>query len=45
MVSLLLKYNKYNKIDRSIFMAHEVENMFFVGDTPWHGLGRQVIDD
>jgi len=44
MVSLLLKYNKYNKIDRSIFMAHEVENMFFVGDTPWHGLGRQVID-
>jgi len=25
-------------------MAHEVENMFFIGDTPWHGLGRQVIN-
>jgi phage/plasmid-like protein (TIGR03299 family) len=23
-------------------MAHEVEGMFFVGRTPWHGLGRQV---
>lgn len=23
-------------------MAHEIENMFFVGDAPWHGLGVQV---
>ena len=24
-------------------MAHEVENMFFVGQTPWHGLGERLI--
>lgn len=23
-------------------MSHEVEQMFFVGATPWHGLGRRV---
>jgi len=25
-------------------MAHEVESMFFMGETPWHGLGNRVID-
>jgi len=25
-------------------MSHEVENMFSVNETPWHGLGRQLID-
>lgn len=23
-------------------MAHEIESMFFVGETPWHGLGQRV---
>lgn len=26
-------------------MSHEIENMFFVGQTPWHGLGQQVSPD
>jgi phage/plasmid-like protein (TIGR03299 family) len=23
-------------------MAHEIESIFFVGETPWHGLGKQL---
>jgi phage/plasmid-like protein (TIGR03299 family) len=23
-------------------MAHEVESLFFLGDTPWHGLGKKI---
>lgn len=25
-------------------MAHEIENMFFVGETPWHVLGNRLIE-
>jgi phage/plasmid-like protein (TIGR03299 family) len=25
-------------------MAHEVENMFYVNQTPWHGLGKRFIE-
>jgi phage/plasmid-like protein (TIGR03299 family) len=25
-------------------MAHEVETMFFVGETPWHNVGKRVIE-
>lgn len=24
-------------------MSHEVESMFFKGETPWHGLGQEVV--
>lgn len=25
-------------------MAHEIESMFFLGETPWHGLGNRVLE-
>lgn len=25
-------------------MAHEIENIMYLGDVPWHGLGRRVIE-
>lgn len=25
-------------------MAHEIESTFFVGETPWHGLGQRLIE-
>lgn len=25
-------------------MSHEIESMFYRGETPWHGLGRQVVE-
>ena len=26
-------------------MSHELESMFYIGETPWHGLGRYVGED
>lgn len=25
-------------------MAHEIESIFYVGETPWHGLGHKVVE-